>query len=55
MVSLGELFFLALAFAAGAGVVALAVALGVPAWLAVVLPVGICAVALAIELVGDRE
>jgi len=51
VVSLGELFFLALAFAAGAG----AVALGVPAWLAVVLPVGICAVALAIELVGDRE
>ena len=50
MVSLGELFFLALAFAAGG----LTAALGAPAWLVVTVPCVVCAVALAIELVRGR-
>jgi hypothetical protein len=51
VISLGELFFLCLAFAAGGA----AVGLGVPVWLVVVLPFIVGAVALAIELVGDRR
>jgi hypothetical protein len=52
VITRGEvLFAIFLAFAAGG----IAAALGVPVWLVVAVPCVVCAVALAIDLVGDRR